>query len=223
MQPLLSFLSQENRELFETWKRRMADPSIELPERARMRVMDIESALERWAKICPPLYLETDPARLAAPSADAIRFAFPADGFGVMFTGPTGTGKTRTAWLLAGRRYCSGRSFSFQAYTGPSLAVAIAGAYNDGSIERLVSRLDSVDVLLLDDMFKTNWTPAQESIVFDALEQRAAWKKFTIVTMNCDGKALARILSDDVRDPFLRRLSPPFFKPFLFRHKPKEA
>ena len=62
----------------------------------------IKEASHRWAKICPPLYAATDPARLPQESLRRV-MAWQFGPRGLVIHGPTGTGKTRAAFLLLRR------------------------------------------------------------------------------------------------------------------------
>ena len=133
--------------------------------------------------------------------------------------GPTGTGKSRTAWALA-RKWYLARDFSFRAYTGIKLGRDLAEAYGDGSAASYLRQIEEADLLLLDDMFKARMTPALEDAVFGILEERLAWGRPTIITQNAMGDSLRDALSPDMVEPVLRRLTEAN-DVYVFRDKPR--
>jgi len=61
-----------------------------------------EATTERWLQLCPILYQRTDPARLPQTQLPEV-LAWQYGPEGLLLVGPTGTYKTRTAYLLLKR------------------------------------------------------------------------------------------------------------------------
>jgi chromosomal replication initiation ATPase DnaA len=198
---------------------RPSDDAYDEEERRAAVQRFLAGRRDHWQKICPPEFLDTQPDRLAPPAREALAVRIPRDAVGLLFCGPTGCGKSRTAWLKAQRIFLA-RDVGFRHATGIDLADDILAAYEDGSIRSLRDDLRDADLLLLDDLFKGAWKPSVEAMVFNVLDYRVAWRKPTIVTTNSDGKGIAKMLSADVKAPFLRRIGPDFFRTFLFDKKP---
>lgn len=190
-------------------------------ERMDARRRFLEARMDAFTRVAPAEFIATDPARLAPPADEALDVLMPRDCVGVMFTGATGHGKSRTAWLLARKHYLR-RSVVLDARTGIDLATDIAEAYKEGFIASLRARLQKADILLIDDLFKGNWTPGVESTVFNVIDYRGIHRLPTIITTNLDGKNIKKLLSPDVRDPFLRRIGREFYRHFVFDRKPRE-
>ncbi len=197
----------------------MSDSFDEEAERKASIQRFLDARKEAWSKICPPDFLATDPKRLAHPASVAVGVNMPKDCVGVLFSGPTGHGKTRSAWLLAGRMFCN-RTLTIEVRTGLDLADEILEAYNNGSIASLIQDLKSAGILFIDDLFKGTWKPSVESTIFNVIDHRVAWRKPTIITTNADGTTIKKMLSADMKEPFMRRIGPDYFKAFLFNAKP---
>jgi DNA replication protein DnaC len=60
--------------------------------------------------------------------------------------------------------------------------------------------------LLIDDLGKQKMTERAETELYDVLEHRTNNLKPTLVTTNATGQQLARMLSEDRRQPIIRRI-----------------
>lgn len=164
-----------------------------------------ENRLEVFNKICPPLYRDTDIARLSPLSRKIIATPYPKDGKGVMLVGKTRTGKTRTAWMLAREWFCSAdRSLLW--FNGGSFGRAVADNYGNHHAEEWHKELLTVSTLLLDDIFKHRLTDAVQDALFSVVEDRMAYLRPTILTLNNDGGGLSGAVSADMEAPLLERL-----------------
>jgi len=161
----------------------------------------------RWKHICPPLYRQTDPARLPQDKLSQVMSWSYGPG-GLMLLGPTDTGKTRCAFLLLRRLLEQGRSI--RAYDCVGFGHECArqfswkGSFGDGAewIEWLVG----LDVLFFDDLGKGVFTERVESELFGLIEKRVANLRPIVVTTNMIGRTMADKLSADRSAPLIRRL-----------------
>ena len=164
-----------------------------------------EYRLETFGRICPPLYCHTDESRLADVSREVLAMPYPKNGRGVLLTGESRTGKTRTAWMLARNWYCS-KDVSLLWYNGGSFSRAMADKYGDGKAESWHEDLKRAGILLLDDIFKARLTEAVQDALFSVVEDRMAYMLPTILTLNNDAGGLSSALSPDLVVPMVERL-----------------
>lgn len=181
----------------------------------------LECRIEQFKRLCPQGYADTDEARLAAPADYILRMPFPMDGKGLLLTGPAGTGKTRTAWMTL-RRWMLSRPFSVLAYNGIAFARSMGDSYAQGHSGDWHDAVETVKVLLLDDLFKARMTPALADTIYSVLEARHSWRRPTIITMNAVGESISQALPEDMRAPVIRRILESSHL-FEFRSKPREA
>ena len=165
-----------------------------------------------WQKLCPPLYQETDPARLPAQAAGYLPkiLNHPWNPRGIILNGPTRTGKSRLMWLLMGRMVLD-EGIKLLAYDGPGWAMSVAKNMCDVSVSELwLDRVCKVDVLFIDDLFKGNLSDTQERALYAIWERRPAGKLPTYLTMNATGTMIRARMSDnakaDLFDPIMARM-----------------
>lgn len=167
----------------------------------------IEDRIEVFNRICPPLYQDTDPARLTAYSRSILALPYPkTTGQGALFMGKTRTGKTRTAWLLA-RNWFIPAYRTLMAFNGGSFSRAVADNYGKGTATEWHDNLKTADILVLDDIFKTRITDAVQDALFSVVEDRMAYRLPTILTLNSDAHGLSGVISDDFFAPLVGRLN----------------
>lgn len=154
---------------------------------------------------CPRLYQDTDAKRLIPPSDVVLALEYPKDGKGVLLYGPTRTGKTRTAYLLA-RKWFLPHDWTMAAYNGGSFSRAVADEYGTGNASGFHAMLNSLPILLLDDIFKTRMTPAVQDALYSAVEDRMASMKPTILTMNSGTEDVEAAMASDLAKPMIERL-----------------
>jgi DNA replication protein DnaC len=161
-----------------------------------------------FLKKCPPLFLHTDPARL--PTAAQVVLKWRYNPIGLYLVGPTGTGKSRTAWLLLKRLILDdGRSAI--TYDGAGWSMAASAAYADSrETATWMNRVCSTQVLFVDDLFKGKMTETQEVAAFTLIERRSLRMLPTIITTNATSASILDRMSDASREdrglPMIRRL-----------------
>ena len=159
----------------------------------------------RWKHICPAEFLATEPYRLPHPHKLQRLLAWQYGTKGVMLHGPTGGGKSRCAWLLLKREFEAGRTV---AALDCSAGLTYAAKYSASAeaVERWVSRLSSVELLLLDDAWKAKLTDSFEGALFTVINRRTEARLPLVVTCNDTGESLRARMSQDRGDALVRRL-----------------
>ena len=166
---------------------------------------------ELWAAICPALYRDTVPSRIPDQAQLERVLGWEYNAKGLLLTGPTGAGKTRSAWLLlASLFFDQGRRI--KAFDGIGWGIAVSAAYGEPSFtEEWLDQICKSDILFLDDLFKAKMTEAQEQALYGVFERRSAWMRPTIVTMNSTGRMILERMTEQGRadrgEPLLRRMA----------------
>lgn len=180
------------------------EPSPE--ERQRQYIREMRESTFR--RLCPPIYQQTDTARLPQDKLTTVT-AWKYGPKGLLLVGPTGTGKTRCAWQLLRRLILSGHRV--RAFDGLGWAVAVSEAF--GKPDETEQWLDDVckaDVLFIDDLFKGKMTEAQELAAGGVFERRTSHLLPVIVTMNSTGRMILDRMTDQGRadrgEPLIRRM-----------------
>lgn len=185
------------------------EPSPEERWLQEQRQQERDRRAARFRNLCPPLYQQTDPARLPPDKLAAVT-AWKYGPKGLLLVGPTGTGKTRCAWLLVRRLFLEERR-RVMYFDGIGWGISVAQAYGEpDTTERWLDRLCRADVLFFDDLFKAKMTEAQEQALYGVFERRAAWLRPVIATMNSTGDMILARMTDNGRadrgEPLLRRM-----------------
>ena len=164
---------------------------------------------EAWLSLCPPLYRDTDPARLPARLADIVEHYNPGErGLGII--GKPGAGKTRAAYLALRKHHDAGRSVLAISAVSISRLSADQFARNDDTAEDARKTLQDArtrSALLIDDLGKGRLTDRAEMELYDLLEHRTSHLLPTIWTANTDSHSLGSMLSEDRGAAIIRRLS----------------
>lgn len=148
----------------------------------------LSKRMETLETIIPPLYQDTDAARLNAPwHKQALAWAYGPKG--LVLHGGTGTGKSRVAFLLLKREHLVGRACA--AYSHAEFVSEATRASRDfRSGELWIGMVKSLDLLLIDDLGKMRLTTASgdtssaSGILFDLIDNRIKNKMPTIITTN---------------------------------------
>jgi DNA replication protein DnaC len=138
---------------------------------------------------------------------------------GLILYGPSGAGKTRSAWLLLRRLFDEGRKIA--AFDGFAWFAAVSSAFRDmEQAESWMGRLCAVDIVFLDDIFRGKLTDAQDLALWALVERRAANGKPLIVTANATPGLL--VGATPQIEPIIRRIKE-FCEPVAFGRIGKEA
>ena len=184
------------------WGYNYCEPCRPLAQREQQDERRKERIAE-WPKICPPLYLESDPARL--PKLSAV-LAWKYGGRGLLLHGETGKGKTRCAWQLLRRLHVE-EGIRPVVFTATSYSVAITKNFNaEGNPEKWLERINGAQLVFFDDFGKCRLTERGESELFGIIEERMANQLPIIITTNFVGGSLAGNLRSDIGSAMVRRL-----------------
>ena len=155
--------------------------------------------------VCPPLYRDTDPARLPAHQLETT-LAWQVAPKGLLLTGPTGAGKTRIAFLLLHRLIMHGVQMRVFDCAGFAHELARQFGNKSGTAETWLDNLAQCQVLFFDDIGKTPFTERVEAELYTLIERRTAYRLPIICTMNMKGVDLIAKTTADRGGPMVRRL-----------------
>ena len=163
-----------------------------------------------WEAICPPIYRDTDLARIDPRCAQTALDWNASGSVGVGILGTTGAGKTRALYHAMQRAHRLGRSCAAISHNAFSRAVGIA--FSGDGAERAEARhrleqLRRAQVVLIDDLGKAPSTERTDAELEDLVEERTANRRPILWTSNGSAGWLAKRLGNDRGEPFVRRLS----------------
>jgi DNA replication protein DnaC len=185
-------------------------------ERESRRTVEASKAVrsQRRKDMCPLQFLGTEPPKLPCQRGVQAVMRWEYGPKGLLLHGGTGQGKSRCAWLLLRREYEAGRSI---ASLNSASGLAYGAKFSDSASEaaRWIERLTTIDLLLIDDVFKAKLTDSFESAVFTVINQRTERQRPMVVTLNDTGETLIERLSPDRGPAMLRRLRE-FCEPIAF-------
>lgn len=165
-----------------------------------------EHRAERFAQICPPLYLETKWERLPVDqrcAAHAWTFGWK----GLLLVGGTGLGKTRIAWsVIRTLLVDSPNPPPFRWFDCVSFGHELARHYNDGDAEDWLDRVSKTGLVFFDDLGKLKMTERAEAELFGVIERRCANMLPIIATTNDTGESLSARMTDNRGPAMIRRL-----------------
>jgi hypothetical protein len=167
---------------------------------------------DEWGGICPPLYQDTVLDMIPSPAKQKA-LAWQWGQKGLMLHGATGSGKTRTAYLILKREHMAGRMIVTMTHTEFSReAVRLAVADSPGASARWTKIMARCDILFIDDFGKSRFSDLKgnarhaDELMFDILDRRITTKLPTILTTNDVGESLIRRLPESHAEPLVRRL-----------------
>lgn len=128
---------------------------------------------------------------------------------GVLCQGTTGSGKTRTVYLLLqGILFTHGVYPIIRKCVKLRAEIADAAREGDGARKALIAKLVNAPILFLDDLGQMANTPAAEEALLDIIEERSHLGKPVIATTQYSGDAFVRPFSNKERgEAIARRLA----------------
>ena len=164
-----------------------------------------EEKTRRWEDVCPPIYRDTTPSRVAKGRMAAV-LGFKFGPRGVLIHGPPDTQKTRCAFLILARLWEEGRSVRALNAVDFGIEGPSRMARGLDRFEEWAGALERVDALLFDDLGKGKMTDRAEEILYRIIEHRTANRLPLIVTTNDTPETLMQRLSPDRGPAIVRRL-----------------
>lgn len=159
---------------------------------------------ERWCKLCPPSYRNTEPDRL--PQKALVRaMEWRWCDKGLVLHGKTGSGKTRIAYMLLRRLFDEGRRI--RVMTAAEFRRGYGNAAMEGDSESWVAGVSRVEALLLDDLGQTKMTDSSEEALLDVLDVRCRNLLPTFYTTQYTGSDLLEQFTREQRgQAIIRRM-----------------
>ena len=187
---------------------RLCDPCVDRAIGREVREEAQESKETDLREIVPPLYRETDPARLPYREKQTILgWEFKERAKGLWMVGDTGLGKTRCLCLLLSKLIEDGRSVRafFHGSFGDELLEVIR---SERSYRAWKWKITHSEILAIDDLFASKMTEKVESAIFEILDLRLSNFRPTFVTTQLTAKeAMNRFSSRKRCEAFYRRIN----------------
>lgn len=167
---------------------------------------------ERWhqfAKVCDPMFRQKiDRAQLTNAAAFDVVAGWDGAFPGVCAVGPTGTGKTRAAWVALCRLYVHERELTkaFAWFPVRRLVTELARYQEAGIADEFFRTYDLLQILFVDDADKINWNfDSEKAALFAFYDWVYRRQKPCITTTNKErswwaermGEAFARRMFED--------------------------
>jgi DNA replication protein DnaC len=163
-----------------------------------------EKQEERWKTLCPPLYRESDPAKLPR-LPEVLKWEYGPRGMILM--GRTGSGKTRCAWQLLKREHFAGHKIiAFDQVSFAHKCVSAFSAVETSGWEEWIVSVQNAPIVFFDDLGKFRFSERVEMELSNIIEFRTSHLLPIIVTTNDDGDSLKARMSENRGEPVVRRL-----------------
>lgn len=182
----------------------------EAAEKKRQEDQHAQYRKSQWERICPPIYQETDPARINPKCLKAaMEWSLEhADGLG--FIGGTGAGKTRAAFIALKRAFDANQSCA--AVSHNAFSCVVISAFSGTDEERQTARnklttFQQCEVLLLDDLGKPPTTERVDAELEELVEIRTSHNRPILWTSNGSSAWLIKRMGADRGPALVRRLS----------------
>lgn len=184
--------------IYEDWS---VSPPISQPCECRDKVL-AQRAAARWVRDVPPLFRDASLERAPVcffekPILTKLRSYVRNldkrldEGVGLWLGGPLGTGKTTAGWMLVLEARKHERSATLISLD--QLLLELRNTYNDDVEEtesELVTKLQQVDLLVIDDMAAIKATEAALRALQTIVNRRYEWRKATVITTDLTEREL---------------------------------
>ena len=148
----------------------------------------VPSRSEQFEERCPPKYLETEHSKLPDPANARTALRWEYGSKGLVLHGETGSGKTRTIWMILRKAFLDGKSFLY--YSGNDFDRACKAAGGSQKEEAFMESLTGQDLIVFDDMGNEKPSARSETILLDVFRHREEWQKPILVTTQFVGAEL---------------------------------
>lgn len=181
------------------------------------RIKETRMPLEYQSKDFSTFITETESQRNAL--AMAKRFVngwekAKAGGYGLLFLGGCGTGKTHLACAIMLELLDKYACFYPRYYKVSEIFSAVRSTYQTGVItneEEMLKFFSSIQLLVIDEVGIQKGSEAEKRILFSILDNRVTSNKPTILMSNLGPKALAELLGDRLYDRVRSKCVPMLF------------
>lgn len=167
-----------------------------------------QKKMETWETMCPKDFQKVINPRFKGYNAQkeeqVCRWIY--DAMGMLLTGPSGRCKSRFAWAVLKREYDGGRTVEGWTHSDFRLTFTAYASSDMVRAADFCTKLAHLDLLLLDDLGKGRRTPASEEALFTIIDARARANRPTIYTMNTALDVFGAQISEEYREPILRRI-----------------
>ncbi|PWU06128.1 MAG: hypothetical protein C5B47_07985 [Verrucomicrobia bacterium] len=183
--------------------------AIERAKHAAEKTERIKKQKLAFHAACPPLYRDTEPARLHPKFRESVQhWQYGPRGLGLV--GIAGIGKTRAAYWLLKRMVALDQSVL--ATNATTFAKLCIDQFSDDkeskwAAVRTLEAIRRIDLWLLDDLGKQRMTERGEVELHAILEHRTAYKRPIIWTSNSTSEVLRAKFSEERTEPIMRRLT----------------
>ena len=150
-----------------------------------------------WQDLCPKLYRTTDPARLPTEQLRKV-MGWKYGPKGLILHGPTGTGKTRCAYLLLRRLFDEGHKII--ASDSTDFVNYCADAFAKGEGMSWVKKMVNIPILFIDDIGNEPSGERGAGELFHVIKRRGEELLPVIVTTNLGGGELGKNLRGGTED-----------------------
>ena len=171
---------------------------------ASTTAMASKYARKAWSEICPILYSNTDPDKLPEKKTMEKVMAWEYGPKGLLLVGPTGTGKTRSAFLLLKKLYDAGLKIT--AFDCVEFGHQCSQWFSTWEGDRWIRSIVFKNIIFFDDLGKMRLTDRVEAELFGIIEKRIARQLPIIITTQFTGETFVDRLSEDRGPAIVRRL-----------------
>lgn len=170
---------------------------------------DEKERMRRFKEVCPSEFFQKiDLTKIKNATAFAKVVSWSGQFPGPLAYGPTGTGKTRSAWSVLGRLWVrEGKAFRW--YSAKRLTDSFFEYHMEGRPEAFWRGLGGVNLILLDDMDKMESSERNNTVLFELYDWLTREQHPAITTTNQGqdwwanrmGEAFARRMFEGAHQP----------------------